>query len=716
MSIIYNEEKKFFALQTKNTSYVFSIYEEKPKYTDATQRRTLRSVYWGKKVSRLADFFRNFNWVINGCNDGGKHSHERFASEFVGYGGMFYSEPTLKVEFVNGVRDLFLNYVSHEIIDNVLKITLKDVNYELTVQLIYNVIEDLDIIVRKCIIENGCNETVKLEKAFSATVNLPYADKYYLTSMDSKWTHEYDLHHTEITKTRTILQSLGGVSNSQNYPYFAIDDGTASESHGDIWYGALAWSGNTKITVEKDIMEQVRVTAGISDEDFAWLLNSGESFETPEVVLGFVSDGFNGASTRMQKYVKNSRVESEWKNKATPVIYNGWDCFQFDINEEKLMSIVEKAAKLGSEVFAVDDGWMENRNNTAAGLGDWRIDLNKFPNGFGPLIKKVNDFGMKFGLWVEPEMVSRDSDLFRNHPEWVLGFSSREYEESRQQLVLNLALDDVKDYIISVIDNLLLNNNIEYLKWDMNRYISQASHPFYFEQRMMWVKYVRNLYKIFKHIKDKYPYLLFENCASGGLRADIETLKYSDCMNYSDNNDPVDSLYMREAASLVLPLNYMGGTGHISANNTGFNRRECTLEFKALQGMNGTLGISIDLTSISDEEIEEIAKYVSLAKELRDTIQLGTGYKLRSIYNDNSWCQEYVSQDGNEVLVFIFAPQLKFTYCYPSLKLFGLDKVALYSIDDQYVMSGEGLMNRGLDSKIYGLGNMVAKLIKIRKI
>ena len=313
-------------------------------------------------------------------------------------------------------------------------------------------------------------------------------------------------------------------------------------------------------------------------------------------------------------------------------------------------------------------------------------------------------------------MVSRDSDLFRNHPEWVLGFSSREYEESRQQLVLNLALDDVKDYIISVIDNLLSNNNIEYLKWDMNRYISQASHPFYFEQRMMWVKYVRNLYKIFKHIKDKYPYLLFENCASGGLRADIETLKYSDCMNYSDNNDPVDSLYMREAASLVLPLNYMGGTGHISANNTGFNRRECTLEFKALQGMNGTLGISIDLTSISNEEIEEIAKYVSLAKELRDTIQLGTGYKLRSIYNDNSWCQEYVSQDGNEVLVFIFAPQLKFTYCYPSLKLFGLDKVALYSIDEQYVMSGEGLMNRGLDAKIYGLGNMVAKLIKIRKI
>ncbi len=718
MSITYLEEARIFSLQTKNTSYIFEIYEEKPNYKNSTLRLALRSLYWGKKVNRVEDFVRPFNWYINGCNDGGKQSHERFASEFVGSGGMFYSEPTLRVEFFDGVRDLFLNYSSHEIIDNVLKITMKEVSYDIEVDLYYKVLDEIDIIVRNCVIRNTGDNNIKLEKAFSAAVNIPYGDKYYLTSMDSKWTHEYDVHHTEITKTRSVIESLGGVSNSQNYPYFAIDDGSATENNGDVWYGTLAWSGNTKITVEKDIMEQVRITGGISDDDFAWILGKGESFKTPEFVFGFVCEGFNAAANNMQKYVQISRVPSLWKDKASPIIYNGWTCFQFDIDEQKLIPIAEKAASVGAEFFVIDDGWMENRNESSSGLGDWKIDKKKFPNGFTPLINKVNELGMKFGIWVEPEMVTIDSDLFKNHPDWIMSFPTREYEESRQQLVLNLALDEVKEYIIDFLDKLLSNNNIEYLKWDMNRYISQASYPNapYGEQRSVWVKYVHNLYEIFAHIKNKYPYVFFENCASGGLRADIESLKYSDRINYSDNHDPVDSLYMREGLLKVCPTKYIGGSGHISASGSGFNKRECPLEFKAMLGITGSLGISVNLLKATDEELEEISKYVSMAKEFRSTIQFGTGYKLRSIYNDNSWCQEYVSQDGDEVLVFIFAPQLKFTYCYPSLKLFGLEKDALYCVDDQYTISGEGLMNRGLDAKVYGLGNMVSRLIRIRKI
>lgn len=718
MSISYIENERLFSLQTKNTSYLFQIYEENPNYKDSTKRLALRSLYWGKKVSRIEDFVRPFNWYINGYNDGGKQSHERYAGEFVGDGGMFYNEPTLRVEFSDGVRDLFLNYESHEIDNQTLKITLKEITYNIEVDLYYKVYEELDIIVRNCVVRNTGDENVKLEKAFSATANIPYGDKYYLTSMDSKWTHEYDVHRTEITKVRSVIQSLGGVSNSQNYPYFAIDNGMASDIRGDVWYGALAWSGNIKITVEKDAMEQVRITGGISDDDFAWVLGSGESFKTPEFVLGFVSDGFNAASINLQKYVQNSRVPSYWKDKVTPVIYNGWTCFQFDIDDEKLIPVAEKAAKIGAEFFVVDDGWMENRNDASGGLGDWKIDKKKFPNGFKPLIKKVNDLGMKFGIWVEPEMVTRDSNLFKEHPDWIMSFPTREYEESRQQLVLNLAIDEVKDFIVSFLDNLLDNNNIEYLKWDMNRYISQASFPSapYGEQRSVWVKYVHNLYEIFKHIKSNYPHVFFENCASGGLRADIETLKYSDRINYSDNHDPVDSVYMREGLLKVCPTKYIGGSGHISANRAGFNRRECPLEFKAMLGVTGSLGISVNLLTATEEELEEISHYVSLAKEVRNTVQLGTGYKLRSIYDDNAWCQEYVSSDGSEILVFIFAPQLKFTYCFPSLKLLGLDKDALYMVDDQYVMSGEGLMNRGLDSKTYGLGNMVSKLIKIRKI
>lgn len=718
MSVEYLKEENIFVLQTKRTTYAFSVYEETPKYPGATTRRTLRSLYWGKKIDRAQDFVRPFNWYINGYNDGGKQSHERYAGEYVGAGGMFYSEPTLKVQFADGVRDLFLNYKSHDIKDGALIITLADVFYGIEVDLHYKVFEEYDIIVRNSVIRNTGSEKIILEKAFSATVNIPYGDKYYLTSLDSKWTHEYELQHTEITRAKTVIQSLGGVSNSQNYPYFAISDGSADNCAGEIWYGTLAWSGNTKITVEKDAMDQVRVTGGISDDDFAWVLKPAKVFITPEFVLGFSGGGFNTAAEMLQSYVKASRLPSAWKDKPSPIIYNGWTCFKFDIDEKKLMRVAEIAAKTGAEIFVVDDGWMENRtSDSSGGLGDWKVDKNKFPNGFAPLIARVNELGMKFGLWIEPEMVTRDSALFSEHPEWIMHYGSREYEESRGQLNLNLALDEVEDYIIGVIDGLLENNNIEYIKWDMNRYVSQANFPGVpvDEQKTVWVKYVQNLYEIFGHIKRKYPHVFFENCASGGLRADIETLKYSDRINYSDNHDPVDSLYMREGLSLVCPPGYIGGSGHISASGSGFNRRECPIQFKALLGMTGSLGFSVDLVKSSKEEIEEIAGYISLAKELRNTVQLGKGYQLSSIYKDNCYCREFVSPDGKEVLVFLFAPQLTFTYCFPSIKLFGLDSNALYSVDGEYTMSGEGLMNKGLDSKVYGLGNMVCQLIRIKK-
>ena len=717
MSVKFYESEKTFLLQTQKTTYAFSIYEETPNYPDATTRKTLRSLYWGKKIKRVEDLARPMNWYINGYNDGGKHSHERYCCEYVGAGGMFYNEPTLKVRFADGVRDLFLNYRSHKIEDNILKISLVDIYYGIEIELVYRVFEEYDIIVRNCIVKNTGNDDIKIEKAFSATVNLPYADKYYLSSMDSKWTHEYDLHRTEITKAATVIQSLGGVSNSQNYPYFAVDDGTANDFTGNVWYGTVAWSGNTKIVVEKDTMEQVRITGGISDEDFALIIKPNELFETPEFVFGFVAGGFNEASQMLRDYVRNSRVPSKWKNKPAPIIYNGWTCFQFDIDENKLLGVAEKAAKIGAEFFVVDDGWMENRCDSSGGLGDWKIDRVKFPNGFTPLINRVNELGMKFGLWIEPEMVTRDSDLFKKHPEWIMRFPTREYEESRQQLNLNLAMDDVRDYIIEVLDDLLGNNNIEYLKWDMNRYISQPYYPNApcGEQKTVWVKYIQNLYKIFGHIKKTYPDLFFENCASGGLRADIETLKYSDRINYSDNHDPVDSLYMREGLMKVCPVGYIGGSGHISANGSGFNKRESPLLFKALLGMTGSLGLSVNLNESSDEELAEISGYIELAKEIRDTVQLGVCYQLKSVYNDYCFCLEYVKRDKKEAYVFIFAPQLKFTYCFPSIKLFGLESDALYRIDDAYTMTGEGLMNRGLDAGIYGLGNMVCKLIKIRK-
>ncbi len=717
MSVLYDEKSNIFALQTENTSYVFSVYSEKPNYENSTERRTLRSLYWGKKINNINDFIRPFDWQINGCNDGGKHSHERYCSEYVGSGGMFYCEPTLKVDFSDGVRDLFLNVSGHNVEGNTLTVTLKDVTYPIEIDLIYRVVEDKDLIERNCVIRNTGKENIIIEKAFSATVNIPYGGEVYLTSLGSKWTHEYREERSKITGAKTVIQSSGGVSNSQNYPYFAIDKGETGRYHGDLWFGTLKWSGNFKITVERDPMEQVRITGGISDDDFCIILAPSDEFATPVFVFGYTANGVQSASHKLNSYVYSIMPQNKWTNKPLPIIYNSWCSLEYNINAENVEKTADLAAKIGAECFVIDDGWMINRVSWQGGLGDWIVDPVRFPNGLTSIIKKVNSLGMMFGIWVEPEMVSRDSELYAEHPDWVLGFETREQEESRCQLVLNLAREDVAQYLIKMLDDLLSNNNIEYLKWDMNRYISQAAWkdaPFD-NQKMVWVKYVENLYRIYDSIVERHPDVLFENCASGGLRCDIGTMQYSQRINITDNHDPVDELYMREGYTRINPWSTIGGAGHITKNRAGFNCRECPLKYKALLGMTGSLGIGIDLTLLNEEELNEIAGYVSLAKEVRSTVQFGTPYILSSVKNDGYMAVEFVSKDKTEAYIFIFAPMNTFAFCTPCLPLHGLITDAIYSVDGKYCMSGEGLMNRGIDAAVHTLGNMGSKLIHIIK-
>lgn len=718
MAIIYDEKNKIFILQTKSTSYVFSVYCETPKYEGATERRTLRSLYWGKKIENANDFVRPFNWFINGYNDGGKQSHERYCSEFTGWGGLFYCEPTLKAEFPDGVRDLFLNVVNHKITDDTLTVTLSDVFYPISVDLIYKVHYDMDIIERSSVIRNTGNQNIRLEKAYSASFNIPYGGKCYLTSLGSKWTHEYEEERTEVTRARTVIQSGGGVSNSQNFPYFAIDKGQTGRYYGELWFGTLCWSGNFKITVEKDVMEQVRITGGISDDDFEWILAPETEFKTPSFVCGYTSSGIQAASHILNNYVLSIMPNCKWSNKPLPIVYNSWCALEYKFDTEKLEKTAELAAKIGAECFVIDDGWMRNRTTYFGGLGDWTADKNKFPDGLGPIIKRVNDLGMMFGLWLEPEMLSRDSLIYEKHPEWVIGFDTREQEESRCQLVLNLARDDVKQHLIDIFDDLLSNNNIEYIKWDMNRYISQAAWkeaPFG-NQKAVWVQYVRNLYEVYEFIINKFPDVIIENCASGGLRSDIGTMRYSHRLNITDNHDPVDEIYLREGYTRINPWRSIGGAGHITQNGYGMNRRDCPLKYKALLGMTGTLSVGIDLMALTEDELTEISGYVELAKNTRETVQLGTPYLLASLKDDGYMAIEFVNQAKTDVNVFIFAPLNTFAFCTPCLQLHGIEKNAIYSVDGKYQMSGEGLMNKGIDANVHTLGNMGCRLIHIEKV
>ncbi len=710
MSVSFIKEENIFLIETENTHYAFFLFNS-----------LLRHAYWGKKLKNISDIPKPDDDVegkILGC---GYMNRYLWANEFVGWGSRFYNESTLKVTFADGVRDLNTMYHSHKIDDNgnTLIITLKDTYYEFFIDLKYKTYDGLDIIDRNIIIRNKTGDNITLNEVKSAALSFPYIEPnvYRLTYMGSAWGQEYDVKRIPITKAKTVLESRSGVSNSATFPYFAIDEGETTETDGEVWFGSLQWSGNFKITAEIDMARSLLITGGINDFDFSYILKNNESFTSPVFTLGYSDEGFSGGSRQIHEYTRNYQYNGYWANKTAPIIYNAWSSFKFDINEEKLMGLAKKSAELGTELFVVDDGWYSTSGTGHKGLGDWYPSPEKFPRGLNPLIEYVNNLGMMFGIWIEPEMVSPDSQLYKDHPDWILNFPARERETSLNRLILNLAREDVYDYIIKTIDNLLDNHNIEYLKWDINRWFSQPGWPDVpkEEQQGMWVKYVLNLHRIFEHINKKHPKVILENCASGGLRADLKMAEWCTRINRSDNKDPLDMLYLHEGFTYVNLTRAAGGAGQISPNNGGLSKRDCPMEFKAHIAVMGALGVGLDLISLTSEEMEELKSYFDLYKEIRDVVQLGDMYRLRSVRDGDHAIYEFVSKDKSEIAVFLFTIARPFRNPYRSIKLKGLDPNAVYKADD-LTMSGDGLMKIGIPCGNYAIGNMRSKLFHFKRI
>lgn len=712
MLIRFSEQKKMFLIETENTTYAFNLKDG-----------ALLSAYWGEKL-------KNPENIPVPNIDCGEYLGDNFLnklqynSEFNGWSGRFYSEPTLKVTFADGVRDLDLKYQSYKISSegDRLDILLKDVYYNFSVKLIYKIYKGLDIIDRNCVITNNTDGTVRLLNVGTASVNFPYKNEpYRLTSLGCGYMHEYDVTRTPITKAKTVLESRAGVSTTANYPYFAIDEGKAEENSGEVWFGSLQWSGNWKISVEQDLSYKTRVTAGLNDFDFCYPLKSGEQFETPVITLGYSKLGFSGASRQLHDYIRYYHYAGYWSDKALPILYNAWSTFGFDINEEKLMSLAELAADVGVEMFLVDDGWFSTRKNDKGGLGDWYPDRERFPDGLKPLSDKVKSLGMLFGLWIEPEMINTDTTLFKEHPDWLLGFPTREKEPSRNQFFLNLAKDEVKDFIISTIDRLIEDYGVDYLKWDMNRLMSQPGWPDApeGEQQAMWVKYVNNLHSVFKHIAEKYPKVIFENCASGSFRNNLALAKWCPRANRSDNQDAVDMLYLHEGFTYVNLPSAAGGGGHISKSGSGVNGRICPMEFKAHAGMMGSLATCLDLRELSKEELMELEKLLAYHKTIRHVVQLGDLYRLASLREKDYMAFEYVSKDKTEAVVFVFGPSRKFRENYPNIKLYGLDENLNYSVDCDddnkcFEMTGDTLMKFGIPSGLHTVGTLKSRVVHIK--
>ena len=633
--------------------------------------------------------------------------------EYAGWGGQMTATPALKIRLDDGNRDVVLRYDSYRIDGDGLSIVLRDAQAGVAVTLHYTADAATGIVGRSAHIENTGKQALTIDSAAAATWNLPRANDYSLRYLTGTWAGEWHLQTRAVTPGATVLESHRGSTGDENNPWFAIGRGNAwNEEHGDVWFGALAWSGSWSIRVDEDILGQVRVTGGYNPFDFAYRLKAGQSLDTPVFYAGYTADGVGEASRLLHRFERNRVLPGGAGAKLRPVLYNSWEATEFKVEEPGQERLAEKAAALGVERFVVDDGWFGARDNDRAGLGDWVVNRRKFPNGLKPLIDKVHGLGMSFGLWVEPEMINRDSDLYRAHPDWVLNFPGRDRSEGRHQLVLNLAREDVKAHLLDVLDRLLTENDIQFLKWDYNRNWSEPGWPEMSpdEQQKVYVAYVRNLYDILRQLRARHPKVEIESCSGGGARVDLGIMALTDEVWPSDNTDPSDRLSIQDGFSYAYaPATMMAW---VTGSPNWVNNRVSSLDFRFLSSMQGGLGIGANLLEWTPAEEATARAYIAEYKTIRGTVQRGSLYRLLSPQDRAPWsATESVANDAAQAVLFAFQRQGEEARPFPTLHLRGLDAKARYRFriihgkvapGTPEVASGAYWMQRGIDIVMKG--------------
>jgi alpha-galactosidase len=690
-------DKKLWVLDTDRSSYVIGVNEE----------NALQNIYWGKLLVRDADLTPAHTSPEHASFD----SRETMTNEeYPGWGGLRFNEPCVKVTLADGTRDLVLTYQSHEIHGDTLMIHTKDIRYAVQADLLYHVFPRYGIIEKHSVIRNATSQPVVVESAQSGVWYVPAGEGYRLSYLTGRWAGETQLHREPVQPGKKVLESRRGNTSHQANPWFALDyQGTADEEHGHVWFGAIGWSGNWKLVVEETPAQQVRVTGGLNDFDFGYLLKPGESLETPAFYGGVTDEGFGESSRMMHAFERREILPDHASPHTRPLLYNSWEATTFHVNEAGQKELADKAARIGVELFVMDDGWFGQRNDDHAGLGDWYVNPQKFPNGLKGLIDYVNKLGMKFGLWVEPEMVNPNSDLYRAHPDWAIHFNDRPRSEARNQLILNLARDDVRDYIFGVLNKLVSENHIEFLKWDMNRHFGEPGWPEVpvAEQKEIWVKYVDHLYDIIDRLRAAHPGLEIESCSGGGGRVDLGILRRVDQVWTSDNTEAFDRLQIQEGfTNAYTPKVMMAWVTDVP----NLNGRSTPLKYRFLVAMQGSLGIGANLNHWTDADFSLASRMVGYDKQIRATVQQGKLYRLFSPRKGEFTANQYVAEDGRQSVVFAFLHSQQYLRPMPIVYLHGLDAHAVYrlnSIDAQLTdkletASGAYLMNHGVRFNLRG--------------
>jgi len=699
-NIRYNATTRVFRIDTASTSYIMGVNE-----VDEIQ-----NLYWGKRLPD-SDQFAAAKSIAGVASFDPPTTVT--PQEYAGWGGMFYVEPSLKVTFPDGNRDLVLKYVSYQIDGDELRVLMKDVARDVYVSLSYRPDAQTGILARSAEVENRTNGPITIEQISAATWNLPRGTDYRLRYLTGRWAGEWTVQEQPIRPGKTILESRRGTTGSQNNPWFAIDHQSDGDSeHGSVWVGGLGWSGSWQISIEQDALQQVRINGGPNSFDFAYHLASGEKLRTPVFYAGYTDQGIGGASRLFHRYEIGSVLPGAPRPKLRPVLYNSWEATGFDVNEDGQMALAEKAASIGVERFVMDDGWFGQRKDDHAGLGDWYVNPQKFPHGLKPLIDKVHSLGMDFGLWVEPEMVNPDSDLYRKHPDWALNFPGRPRTEGRNQLVLNLARPDVRAYVFNFLDRLLSENQIAFLKWDYNRNWAEpgwAAVPLD-EQKDVYVDFIRNLYGILSDLRAKHPGVEIESCSGGGSRVDLGILHFTDEVWPSDNTDAYDRLLIQNGFSYAYSPGVM--MAWVTDSPSWANQRSLSLEYRFLSSMQGSLGVGANLNKWTAEDFATASRMIAQYKSIREMVQRGDLYRLMEPTNGSEQSvTESVSRDGNSAVVFAFLHSGNELYPFPRIHLRGLDPNAEYRIhaldgkvaaDTPTVASGGYWMDRGIDVDLQG--------------
>ena len=696
-TVAFDPATKVFRLDGGNVSYVFGV----------NARAELEQIYWGARLAATDKFPQARPLPEWASFDS---SYTNTPQEYAGWGAGLFVEPALKVTFADGNRDLVLHYDSHALRDDGFDVTLKDIVRKLSVTLHYRMDPRSGILARSATIENHETQPVTVEQAAAAAWALP-ASHYTLNYLTGRWAGEWALTQEELNTGSRLIESRRGSTGHQANPWFALQAGKPDEDRGEVWFGALAWSGSWRIMIERDQLDAVRVTGGFNPFDFGYVLHPGDKLDTPIFYGGYAANGLGEASRTLHRFeidqVLPHRAGANVPPKPRPVIYNSWEATEFNVTEAGQMALAEKAAALGIDRFVMDDGWFGERKDDHAGLGDWYVNPKKFPRGLKPLIDKVHALGMDFGLWVEPEMVNPDSDLYRKHPDWVLSFPSRPRSEQRNQLVLNLARTDVRDYVLNFLDKLLTENDIAFLKWDYNRNWSEPGWDQLppAEQKKVYVEFTRNLYSILAELRHRHPKVELESCSGGGGRVDLGILRFADEVWPSDNTDPFDRLTQQDGFSYAYTPQVM--MAWVTDSPHWLNQRSTSLTYRMLSSMQGSLGIGANIAKWSEEETLTAKKLIAAYHQAQPTIVQGALYRLISPRQGSEFsATQTVNRDQSQSVVFAFIHSTQEGRPFPRLKLKGLNPVQQYeltSIEGKVragtppVASGAWWMNYGLE-------------------